>query len=68
MVEVVGTDEFEEWFQELDDSDTDAVARVVDMLEQMGTSLPFPYSSALDCFEGASHPIGWEAATGPLRL
>ena len=30
MVEVVGSDEFAEWFQSLSDSDTDAVARVVD--------------------------------------
>jgi hypothetical protein len=33
MVEVIGCDEFIEWFQSLSDSDTDAVARVVDMLE-----------------------------------
>ena len=42
MVEVLGSAEFESWFQALDDSDTDAVARVVDMLELQGPTLPFP--------------------------
>ena len=48
MVEVVGTDEFSDWFHDLGDSDQDAVARVVDMLESAGVSLPFPYSSAIE--------------------
>jgi hypothetical protein len=47
MAEVVGSEEFEEWFQALDDADTDAVARVVDMLEMQGPTLPFPYSSSI---------------------
>jgi hypothetical protein len=47
MAEVIGSDEFDEWFQSLDEADTDAVARVVDMLEMQGPTLPFPYSSAI---------------------
>jgi DNA-binding XRE family transcriptional regulator len=48
VVEVVGTDEFSDWFHDLGDSDQDAVARVVDMLESAGVSLPFPYGSAIE--------------------
>ncbi len=54
MVEVVGTDEFAEWFNALDDGDKDDVARIVDMLEDMGVTLPFPYSSAI---EGSRYPL-----------
>jgi len=68
MVEVVGTDEFSEWFQDLDDSDTDAVARVVDMLEQMGTSLPFPYSSAIKGASIALRELRIQSAGHPLRV
>ena len=32
VVEVVGTDEFSDWFHDLGDSDQDAVARVVEPL------------------------------------
>jgi hypothetical protein len=48
MVEVVGTDEFADWFDELDADDQDDVARLVDMLEVAGVTLPFPYSSAIE--------------------
>lgn len=47
MVEVVGTDEFAEWFDALDERDQDDVARAVDTLESVGIALPFPYSSAI---------------------
>jgi hypothetical protein len=33
MVEVIGTEEFEEWFLELDETGGEAVARVVGPLE-----------------------------------
>ena len=54
MVEVVGSDEFAEWFDALDEGDQDAVARAVDMLESVGIALPFPYSSAI---EGCRYPL-----------
>jgi hypothetical protein len=54
MIEVLGTDEFEQWFLDLDDSDSMAVARMVGLLESQGTALGFPYSSAV---EGTKHPL-----------
>jgi hypothetical protein len=47
MVDVVGTDEFTDWFRDLDEVEQDAVAFVVDLLEEKGVALPFPYSSAI---------------------
>ena len=54
MIEVLGTDEFEDWFLALDDRDSIAVARIVGLLESKGTALGFPYSSAI---EGATYPL-----------
>ena len=47
MVEVVATDEFKEWWEDLNDDDAVNVARVIDLLELQGTSLGFPHSSAI---------------------
>ena len=47
MVEIKGTDEFEGWYLGLNEADTRAVNRLVDLLEQAGVSLGHPYSSAL---------------------
>jgi hypothetical protein len=68
MVEVVGTDEFATWFQALDDSDTDAVARVVDMLELQGPILPFPYSSAVKGSRIALRELRVQSKGRPLRV
>ena len=47
VVDVVGTDEFTDWFRALDEAEQDGVAFVVDLLEEKGASLPFPHSSAI---------------------
>jgi hypothetical protein len=68
MVEVVGSDEFVEWFESLDDSDMDAVARVVDMLEMQGPTLPFPYSSAIKNAQMALRELRVQSRGRPLRV
>jgi hypothetical protein len=68
MVEVVGTDEFAGWFQSLADSDADAVARVVDMLEMQGVSLPFPYSSAIKGSSIAMRELRVQSGGKPIRV
>src|SRR5215471_9387153 len=47
MVEIDFSPEFERWFLALNDSDTEAVARVVDLLEARGVALGYPYTSAI---------------------
>jgi hypothetical protein len=46
------TDEFEEWWDTLDEKEQIAVAVTVGLLEEMGPNLPFPYSSAI---HGSKH-------------
>ncbi len=43
--EVEHTDEFEEWWTDLDAEEQVSVEAVVEVLAEMGPSLPFPYSS-----------------------
>ncbi len=43
--EVEYTDEFEEWWTDLDAEEQVSVEAVVEVLAEMGPSLPFPYSS-----------------------
>ena len=45
MVDIGITDEFGAWFAALNDKDADAVAFVVDLLEERGVTLGHPYSS-----------------------
>lgn len=47
MIEIIGTDEFEQWYLALDDKDAEAVAFTVGLLEHKGVALGFPYSSDL---------------------
>jgi hypothetical protein len=46
------SDEFEAWWNTLDEKEQIAVAVTVDLLEEMGPNLPFPYSSAI---HGSKH-------------
>jgi hypothetical protein len=46
--EVEFTDEFNEWWESLDEAEQESVATCVILLEERGTSLPYPYSSALE--------------------
>lgn len=45
MVEVVGTDEFRDWYRSLMEAEQEDVNYTVDLLEQMGLTLGSPHSS-----------------------
>ncbi len=47
VIEVIVTDEFVGWYEDLSDAHRDSVIHSVGLLEQMGTQLPFPHSSDL---------------------
>ena len=47
------TDEFGQWFLDLQESQQDDVTSVVNLLEENGTRLGFPYSSKIN---GSKHP------------
>lgn len=42
------TDEFEEWWNTLDESEQESVTTSVTLLENAGPSLPYPYSSGIN--------------------
>lgn len=54
MVEVIATDEFTAWYENLSDAHGKSVFQAVVRLEQFGTQLPFPHSSAL---KGSKYPL-----------
>jgi hypothetical protein len=68
MVEIITTDEFAEWYGDLDESDTKAVIRVVDLLAARGVSLPFPYSSELKGSKYALRELRVQSGGNPIRI
>jgi hypothetical protein len=66
MVEVVATDEFVEWYEELERVDLRIVDRLVDLLEAGGLALGTPHSSAI---RGASFALRELRGQGkPIRV
>jgi len=47
-ITVYATDEFANWYDGLEERHRERVAACVDLLEQMGITLGFPYSSAIE--------------------
>lgn len=41
------TDEFRDWYEALDEKDSDAVHKIIDLLAEKGVDLKFPHQSAL---------------------
>lgn len=68
MIEVLGADEFEQWFLHLDESDSLAVARVVGLLEAKGTTLGYPYSSAITTSRYPLRELRIQSGGRPLRV
>lgn len=68
MVEVVATDEFVAWYQELKTDDANAVDRYVKLLGEKGTSLGYPYSSAIKGTEAAIRELRAQSQGQPLRV
>ncbi len=54
MAEIVVSDEFKGWYEDLSLEEQESVFRVVTLLEGRGVSLGFPYSSAI---EGSRHSL-----------
>jgi hypothetical protein len=48
MWDVCQTAVFEEWWDELSEQEQDDVTAIVELLEEMGPKLPFPYSSGIE--------------------
>lgn len=68
VVEVIATDEFAVWYDELNDADTVAVTRVVDLLAARGVTLGFPYSSDIKGSRYALRELRIQSEGRPLRV
>lgn len=67
-MEVVTTDDFSEWFAELDVKDTEAVVRVVTRLEEAGVHLGFPHCSAIEGSQAKLRELRVQSQGKPLRI
>lgn len=56
-ITVYATDEFAEWYDSLEERHRERVAACVDLLEQAGITLGFPYSSAIEGSRLALHEL-----------
>ena len=54
MIEILVRDEFKDWYEVLSIEEQESVFRSVTLLEQLGTSLGFPYCSAI---QGSRYPL-----------
>ena len=68
MVDIVVTDEFRDWYESLTDGDADSVALGVERLEQMGVTLPHPYSSQIKGSKYALRELRVQSRGRPLRI
>jgi len=68
MGEVVVTDEFAGWYEELDESAHDAVYRVVELLVARGVTLRWPHSSEVKGSRYALRELRTQSKGRPLRV
>ena len=54
VIEIVVTDEFKGWYEALSIDEQEPVFRVVTLLEELGTTLGFPYTSSV---RGSAYPL-----------
>ena len=66
-VQVIYTDGFAAWFEDLSEAEQDRVYRSVGLLEERGVTLPFPHSSAIKGASFALRELRTQAEGDPLR-
>ena len=68
MVDVVTTDEFLDWYENLDDVDAGRVFSSVEVLRAHGTQLSFPHSSKIGGTTVALFELRVQSRGRPLRI
>lgn len=68
MTEVIATDEFAAWYGALDEADTEAVYRAVEILQVRGVSLGFPQSSSINGSRFPLRELRIQSRARPLRV
>ena len=67
-IEVIGTDEFRDWYRGLTLAEQKAVARAVELLEERGVTLEFPVSSGIKGSRFAMRELRIQHAGNPYRV
>ena len=67
-VEVIVTDEFKYWYDQLAGDDEDAVYRAVGVLEAFGVALGYPQTSAIEGSRYALRELRVQSGGRPLRI
>lgn len=68
MADVVATDEFIAWYQDLDDLASEDVNVAVELLELRGATLGFPHSSAIKGATFALRELRVQSGGKPIRI
>ncbi|MCL2726536.1 MAG: type II toxin-antitoxin system RelE/ParE family toxin [Polyangiaceae bacterium] len=68
MVNVFTSDEFNAWYEGLDEAAQDDVGRVVDQLEARGVALGFPFSSEIKSTKFPLRELRIQSMGRPLRV
>jgi hypothetical protein len=68
VAEVIYTDEFGEWFDDLDEQAAEDVAEAVDVLERRGVTLGFPQSSEIKGASFALRELRIQSGGRPFRV
>jgi hypothetical protein len=68
MVEVIATDEFAAWYDDLERKLKEAVNRSVGLLEQDGVALGYPHSSAIATGSVPLRELRVQSGGKPLRV
>lgn len=68
MVEVITTDEFVDWYRDLDDSAVEDVTVAVDVLANQGIALGYPRSSSIEGASFALRELRVQSNGRPIRV
>lgn len=68
VIEVETTEEFANWYRELEAVDAERVVYVIGLLRERGVALGHPYSSAIKGSKFALRELRAQAGRGPLRV
>jgi len=68
VTEVVATDEFAVWYRDLDESVSEDVDVGVELLAQLGVTLGFPRSSAIEGASFALRELRIQSGGHPIRV
>jgi hypothetical protein len=66
--EVVTTDEFQDWWMNLPETQHDAIRDAVNLLEQFGVDLPFPHQSNVGASKYAMRELRRKSGAHQLRV